>query len=62
MSTKANDVVGADIDGFLTCSKCLNEEPMTPGVEALIKPIKRGDLKNCPWMECECCGCPLELR
>jgi hypothetical protein len=62
---KADDVVGKEIDGSLACNSCFDKTfgPEEVKLYAKVtKPIKRKDLKNCPWMECEACGCPLELR
>jgi hypothetical protein len=62
---KNDDVVGKEINGSLVCLGCIDKtfSPYEERMYAMVtKPIKRKDLKNCPWMECEVCGCPLELR
>lgn len=62
---KNDDVVGKEIDGSPVCLSCI-DKTLSPSAQRMYakvtKPIKRKDLKHCPWMECECCGCPLELR
>lgn len=60
-----NDVVGMEIDGSLACIKCFNKTFSPDDIKLykkVTKPIKRRDVKNCSWMQCEACGCPLELR
>lgn len=62
---EAEDIIGKEIDGSLVCNKCFDKVFSPDDIKLyakVTKPIKRKDLKNYPWMECESCGIRLELR